>query len=90
MSSKKFKQVWSVLFNRQSNEMDRVVVFFFLTAFLLDFSLLSDQLSGGVASDIWRGPAMCSSWAGSDMWLDPEFLITLCIVHRDGVTTIGV
>ena len=32
---------------------------------------------------------LCSSWAGTDLWLYPE-LITLCIVHRDGVTTIGV
>ena len=31
---------------------------------------------------------LCSSWAGSDVWLDPEF-DHLRIVHRDGVTTIG-
>ena len=33
---------------------------------------------------------LCSSWAGTDdMMLYPE-LIPLCIVYRDGVTTLGV
>ena len=32
---------------------------------------------------------LCIFWAGTDLWLYPE-LIKLCIVHRDGVTTIDV
>ena len=59
------------------------------------FFLPSSGISPGAWTD-WAvleppklGAALlCSSWAGTDLWLYPE-LITLCIVYCDGVTTVG-
>ena len=56
--------------------------FLIFSAFLRDFSLWLDQLSGDGAPTL--GAALLySSWAGTDLWLYPEF--DHLIVHRDGV-----
>ena len=72
------KSAW--LFNKFPDQKKLTVStknIFFSSAFFWDFSLWLDRLSSGGPPTLGAA-LLCSSWAGTDMWLYPE-LITLCL-----------